>query len=353
MPTFGGSLNTNLIQSALYNMIISQDVIGGSINANYNLVDKARVDGTLFGDTKLYYDTPTLVSTAWEQDSETARNLLELHRPAAPKVQAIKMGVYRQVALTKDDYLSKQAFATEGAFSAYQSVLDGRLTKTKEIYDNTTYNAFFGTVAAVKVVEVPLSTITSTGEEKARQEAQMIAQYIADTIADMKDYGYSYTANGFLRAFQESEIHTVWSTAYINKITKFDLPTIFHKDGLVDKFGGDQLPARFFGTVNSSQTAGTSGGTVRSLVEQVISNKHYWPGEPIATGVNAPAKTSYTVDSSVICKIYTKLPPLMSAFNVGTSFYNGRNLSTNMYQTWGHNELEPLASEALVVIKAA
>ena len=45
MGTFTGSLKPNKIQSALFNMIISQDVIGGSIKANYNLVDKARVVG--------------------------------------------------------------------------------------------------------------------------------------------------------------------------------------------------------------------------------------------------------------------------------------------------------------------
>ena len=44
MSQFTGTLNVNKIQSALFNMIISQDVIGGSIKANYNLVDKARVD---------------------------------------------------------------------------------------------------------------------------------------------------------------------------------------------------------------------------------------------------------------------------------------------------------------------
>ena len=43
----------------------------------------------------------------------------------------------------------------------------------------------------------------------------------------------------------------------------------------------------------------------------------------------------------------------MSAFNVGTSFYNAKNLSTNMYQTWGHNTLEALDSEAIVTVRAA
>lgn len=350
MPTFSGTLNRNHIQNALFNMIISQDVIGGSIKANYNLVDKARVDGTLYGDTKLYIDTPTLVSVAWNQDGADETNVLALHRPPAPKTQAITMGVYRQVRLTKDDYLSKQAFGTEGAFAQYQSILDGRLNKTKEVYDNTTYNAFFGTVEATKEVEVALSDITATGEEKNRLEAQTIANAIADLIADMKDYGYEYTKNGFLRAFGEDDIKIVWNTKFLNKITKLDLPTVFHKD-IMDKFGEDKLPARFFGEVNAEATAG-NGTTVRALVEQEIGSNHYFAGELIKVTDTAPAGKSYTVDEDVICKVYTKLPPYMSAFNVGTSFFNAKNLSTNMYQTWGHNVLEALDSEAIVTVHA-
>lgn len=354
MPSpFSGALNKNFIEKMLYNMIISQDIIGGSIKANYNLVDKARVDGTLFGDTKLYIDVPTLESDAWVQDSQDALNVLQTHRPASPKTQAITMGVYRQVALTKDAYLSKQAFGTEGAFSAYISVLDSRLPKTKEVYDNTTYNAFFGTVEATKEVAVSLAAITETGEEKNRLEAQKIAQKIADLVADMKDYGYEYTKNGFLRAFGDEDIHVVWNVDYLNKITKLDLPTIFHKD-VMDKFGEDKLPARFFGVVEPNKV-GTSAndGSFRSLVEQRIGDVHYWPGEKIAAGVEIPAGTAYKEDASVICKIYTKLPPYMSAFNTSTVFQNARNLSTNMYQTWGHNKLEALDSEAIVTVKAA
>ena len=349
--SFNGTLNRNKIQSALFNMIISQDIIGGSIKANYNLVDKARVDGSLYGDTKLYIDTPTLVSVPWDQDSEEARNLLAISRPEAPKTQAITMDVFRQCMITKDAYLSKQAFSTEGVFSAYQSILDSRLSKTKEVYDNTTYNAFFGTVEGVKNVVVPLSEITATGVEKTRLEAEMIAQSVADLISDMKDYGYEYTENGFLRAFGEEEIHVVWNTKYINKIRKVSLPNIYHKDGLMDKFEEDQLPSRFFGKVNAGPTQG-NGTTIRSLIEQNIGSNHYFAGELIKAEDTAPAGTSYTTDEDIICKVYTKLPPYMSAFNVATSFFNAKNLSTNMYQTWGHNTLKALDSEAIVVVKA-
>ena len=354
MGTFTGSLKPNKIQSALFNMIISQDVIGGSIKANYNLVDKARVDGSMYGDTKLYIDTPTLVSVPWVQDSEDALNLLKTFRPAAPKTQAITLDVFRQVAVTKDEYLTKQAFGTEGAFTQYQAILDSRLNKTKEVYDNTTYNAFFGTVEPVKTEEVDISSITATGVEKKRLEAEAIAQKVADLIADMKDYGYSYTKNGFLRAFGDEDIHVVWNTAYINEIRKVSLPNIYHKEGLIDKFGEDQLPSRFFGNVVPNKVeAASNDGTYRSLIEQVISGKHYFAGEKIDKNVEIPAGTSYLEDGDIICKVYTKLPPYMSAFNVGTSFFNASNLSTNMYQTWGHNTLEALDSEAIVTVRAA
>ena len=69
MPTFSGQLRTNVIQSALFNMIISQDIIGGSIRNNYNLVDQAEAEAGLYGDTKLYIDTPTLTPDGTKMDA--------------------------------------------------------------------------------------------------------------------------------------------------------------------------------------------------------------------------------------------------------------------------------------------
>lgn len=47
---FTGQLNPNEIFGALYNMIISQQVFADNIKGTYSeLVDKARVDGTLYG----------------------------------------------------------------------------------------------------------------------------------------------------------------------------------------------------------------------------------------------------------------------------------------------------------------
>ena len=56
------AFNANEIFGSLANMIISQDVFADNIGKHQTLVDKARVDGTLYGDTKLYYATDVLKS---------------------------------------------------------------------------------------------------------------------------------------------------------------------------------------------------------------------------------------------------------------------------------------------------
>ena len=57
------ALTANEIYKTLANMIISQEVFADNIGKNQTLVDKARVDGGLYGDTKLYYATDVLFSS--------------------------------------------------------------------------------------------------------------------------------------------------------------------------------------------------------------------------------------------------------------------------------------------------
>lgn len=102
MAAFNGQLNQNAVQSALFNMLISQDIIGGSIKANYNLVDEAKEESGLYGDSKLYTDVPVLTPVDWVQDSEDAINVLALNRPGAPKTQKLTINVFKQIRLTKD-----------------------------------------------------------------------------------------------------------------------------------------------------------------------------------------------------------------------------------------------------------
>ncbi|MBO4703709.1 MAG: hypothetical protein J5617_02645 [Bacilli bacterium] len=102
------TLTANEIYETLANMIISQEVFADNVGEHQTLVDKARVDGGLYGDTKLYYATDVLKSHDWLNDAEAA-NLLAIERPKDPEVQAIKLDVFKQIRLTLDNYLTKRA----------------------------------------------------------------------------------------------------------------------------------------------------------------------------------------------------------------------------------------------------
>ena len=81
-PTqYAGKLNANEIFASVFNMIISQQVFADNIkDTKSSLVDAARVDGSMYGDTKLYYATDVLRSYALCGDAE-ASNLLATDRP--------------------------------------------------------------------------------------------------------------------------------------------------------------------------------------------------------------------------------------------------------------------------------
>lgn len=356
MAMFTGNLNTNEVFSTIYNMIISQQVMDPSLNSAYgDIVGMFKVDGTLFGDTKLFYDTDVLKSRDWLGDAEAA-NLLNVNRPADPKCQKITLDQFRQIDITVDDYLSKRAWGDEGVFSQFNGIILGMIGKTKKIYEETMFNAYVGTAvgaAEESTKEIPLSDISATGEEKNRLEAQMIAQYMADILADMNDYSRDYNDYGFMRAYEDGQLKVIWNVKFLNKITKLDLPTIFHKDGLIGKFGEHKLPARYFGEVKAQGGTVTANDNIRTLVEKDYTSGHKFPGDKLATGDAYLAGEAYDVDEDVICKIVTgDTFKYMSAFEVGTNFFNARSLTTNHYLTFGFSKPDRLYGQPLVTVHA-
>ena len=345
------TLNPNEIFASIANMIISQEVFADNLSKHQTLVDKARVDGGLYGDKKLYYATDVLKSEPWGADAEAA-NLLALDRPADPEVQDITLDIFRQIRLTVDNYLSKRAWSNEGAFSSFQSVMLGWMRETKRVYDGTLYNVFIGTTKSAETAQNVSVTLTGTND------AQVIAEALANLLVEMGDYSRDFNDYGFLRSYSEDEIKFIWNSKYVNEIKKIDLPTIFHKDGLVDKFEEEVLPARYFGTPNASDVAaGDNDGSYRSVLEKdyTVSTvvTHVFPGDYIPAGAAIEAGEGYLEDADVICKVVVKLPPYMSAFEVGTSFFNPRSLTENHYLTFGHNTLEYLKNYPFITVKKA
>ena len=389
MPAFTGSLNTNAIFALIYNMIISQQVFADNLGEHQTLVDEARVDGGLFGDQKLFYATDVLKSRAWLGDSE-ASNLLSVNRPESPACQAIVLNVFRQIDVTVDEYLTKQAWADEGSFSAFISVTLGWLRDTKRVYDGTLYNAFIGTDQTstgkqLDTVDVTTAVGSATGDEANRLEAMAIGQKIADIVTQMGDYSRAYNDYQYLRSYSKGQIKLIWNAAFVNKIRNVDLPTIFHED-FMENLDKRIMPARYFGVVITSSNKSTyaastpttgkpidsddnsyvpgtnnANGCIRSLIEKDVTVSaiayHVFPGDEIPAGSTIVASGTfepgevYIEDATIIFKICVKLPPFMSAFEVGTSFFNARSLTTNHYLTWGHNTLEHLKNYPMVTVR--
>ena len=375
---YAGKLNANEIFASIFNMIISQQVFADNIKGTKSsLVDAARVDGSMYGDTKLYYATDVLRSYAWGGDEE-ATKLLELNRPEDPECQAITLDVFRQIRLTVDNYLTKRAWSSENAFNEFNSVMLGWIRDTKRVYDSTTYNTFIGTYVTSEGKQnqtVTLPTVDGDKEAENRLQAQTIATKVADILVDLEDVSRDYNDYQNLRSYSADDFRYVWNSAYVNKINKLDVPTIFHKDGLIDKFAQYTLPSRYFGDVVVKGTAVTSDGTsYRSLVEQDVtlvealtykgktlpigSKFHLFAGDIIPNKIalasaSAVLVPSYKENSNIICKIVHKdAVPYMSGFEAGTSFFNSRSLTENNYLTFGHNTLEAIHDKPFITLKA-
>ena len=323
-------------------------------------------------DTKLYYSTDVLKSIPWTNDAE-AQNLLKLHRPQAPEVQAITIDQFRMIALTVDNYLTKRAFSTEGAFSAFNSQMLSWMRDTKRVYDSTMFNSFVGThstsVGAQNIsIALPAATENTTEantEAYNRIVAQTIAQAMADLLVNLEDVSRDYNDYGNLRSYNSNDLVFVWNSEWVNKIKKLDVPTIFNKDGLLDKFAEHTLPARYFGNVNAE--GGTTGGTntnIRSLIEKDYNTvepdnaaydekKHIFPGDLLPVSTAYESNETYTQNGNIIFKVYHKDSiPFMTAFETGSNFFNPRSLTETSFLIWGYNDLESLKNYPFITAKA-
>lgn len=357
MPTFTGQLNPNEIYSPLFNMIISQQIFDDRISKGDDLVDLARTDGGLYGDTKLYYSADVLASQEWEGDSE-ATNLLQLHRPKAPECQSIVLDKFRYIPLTLDDFLSKRAWSDEGTFIQFNSIMSSYLSKTKYIYELTHYNVFLGTGADD---DHTLTINTEANGTTVEAEVKTVANALANLIDKIIDVSTRYNDYGQHTKFTRSDITVVWNTAWLNKFRKVDMPAIFHKEMLFDTdIKQKYLPAKYWGSIVSTAETLPNSGTYRAVTECTINNRHYFGGEVVPYGTAVQANEVYlsdcadddlTIDSNSIALILVKYPPYMSAFEEGTTFWNPLSLTTNRYLIWGENTLQFLSAYPRIYLK--
>lgn len=384
------TLNQNIITAALFNMIISQQVFDNKV-ASTELADRFRVDGTLYGDTKLYHSFDIGSPEDWLNDEE-ASNLLALNRNKSGKTQTITMGIYKIISITTDQYLSKQAFMGEGTFAEYTSFLTGSLRKIKRVYDRSLINSKIGTLTpSTERCNIEITTPKgSTIEETNRLEAQTIAAELCVLKADLEDNNRDFNALNYLRSYSSNELIAVWNVKKHAKLTKLDLPTIFHKD--INAGGGFteyDLPEKWFGKpatadltleTSASETVtnrisvsgwyDVASGTEIELVQKPSDNAVFlWAGDAVpykgqqytdyvrnkqvtVTATTLPQEYYYVVDSSIaFVLVHSSALPFMSGFETGTEFWNARSLTNNHYLIFGHNNLEFLEEYPRIVVR--
>lgn len=404
---WSGTLRTNEVFSALFNMILGQRIMFPDTANNYDFLSMFREEGGQYGDQKIYYDSDVLSSRKWLGDAEAA-NLLDVKRPAAPKAQSIILGQMRIVDITVDNYLSKRAWSDEGTFSQFNDMIISMITNAKEMHETCTLNAFIGSTDGY-VVEVPVSTATQglSGEEKSRVRGQLIAKTIADVKADMMDYSNKYNDYHFRRAYAKDKLKTIFNVDYKNSILKTDYPTTYDSDGLIDF--GKEIPGHYMTTpINSMnfssymaatatagkpiEGSGTDGiyvpgtnnanGKLVALVEKEVevngTTYKVMPGDELPAGVmlvkggtNVNNPNAFTcigrgynqvsttdtdsefgiAQDNVICKICsTDTFKFLTGFTIGTEFYNPKSLTQNHYLIWTYG-IDRLKGQPLVTLK--
>ena len=352
------ALTQNEVTAALFNQIISQEVFSKNLGGlKSTLVERLRVDGTLYGDSKLYVSTDALTVGDWVTTGNSA--LLTVTNPPAPKLERIKIDTFKQIAVTIYPYMQKRAFADEGTYSQFIAVVLAWLGDTKRVYETTLINAYVGTVTTASTinkidVEYPAAAAADNVDAEAvnRLTAMAIGKAISDLAVDLADVSRSYNENGFLRSYEMSDFIFVWNAEWYNKIRHVDLPTIFHKDGVIDMKGMDEviLPARFFGTITADVT---TGATNRALKPMVVDGTYYNAGDLIATGKTVTTNTTYDADATIVGKlVHKEAIPYMSAFSVGTSFFDAQKLRENHWLTFGHNTLDYIRNFPIIKIVA-
>ena len=371
MPAFTGSLNVNEIQSSIYNMIIGQYIHTRNINNTYNtLLNMARRNVGLYGDQELHYATDAYRTYEYNPDTTEQCNVLAVHRPPAPKCQAIQLNNARYIPVTIDDYFTKRAFMSESGFSDYNAVIVQWLRDTMEIYLTTMYNAFIGTNETnigqqLQTIHldfmIPSSTTPSDNEAANRLKAVYIGERIANILVSLSDpiQGKNFNDYGFYRSWNPDDLVIVWNSAYFNEIRKVDLVTIFHDEGIVNKLEEKYvLPETYFGTVNTSTgTTAAENTSIRSLVEKeyTVNGKkyHVFPGELIPNEASFLANETYTVGIDIICKIMHKESvPILDGVEGEKVFINGRNWSENRYLHFLVNTPEHMKDMPFITVKA-
>ena len=370
MANFTGKLGQNKILfseavGALYNMIINQTVESRTIGSGMaSLVEEASREVGLYGDRILKYFTDMLRVYDYEPDTTNQLNVLATYRPPVPICQEMVIDTAKWIPVTLDSYLTKQGFSDAQTFGSFQSVMSDWLKNTKKVYLAKEYNVFVGTTVATgsaQTVSVALNDLADAttqveAEAMSRRNAQLIAEAVANTMVAMtEDASRDYNDLGIEACFDKEDLLMVWNAEELNKITLVDLPTMYNDNEVLGALKKNirRLPAKYFGQVKtfSGSTDVTANGTrnFRFMHQTVVANKVYQAGDiiPAGTKVYDGATQKVIIECydeiayPVLVKIIHKdAAPVLNGFETQTEFWNGLNLSRNLYLHFLYNSFD-------------
>ena len=323
---FNKTLNTNELYESLANMIINQEVFSDNIgNVNNSLLDAAFEDVGQYGDTVLKYSADILQTNDLDMNTllEEGGNLLSTDPGPDPYCQSFTIDKLKQIRLTTLPFLSKRAFATEGAYSQFNDVMKQSIIDTKNVSLNADYNAFIGTAGTglhpdLDTIGYGQKVLCSLSADTPH--ALSIAKKIADIITELTEPSRDWNDLKFMRSFKKEDIIIVWSADFLNSITKEDLPIIFHND-VFDDLTKFVLPGKYFGDIDDSGGFTTDGTSTRALIEKTFVAKdhpekkfHLLAGELLPeANINYDGNDVYVQNSLYVCKIFVKLPPVYTS----------------------------------------
>lgn len=368
-PAFTGQLNTNEIYNALFNLrILFQKLAPQTVKRDeiVSLLDKAT---GMYGDTGVVQGMDIQGTYDFGMDAE-AVNLLAINRNKTQKVEKFVINKWRQTDVTNDAYISKRAFLDEGTFAIFNGYIVGTLSQAMDAFESGFVKASVGTYTSPNeacTIEVTMPAQDGT-EATERIRASKIKKAILDLKADMKDNQRKYNGYGFYSSYEWDEFTPVFSTNYMNEINALALYNTFNPEYIKQASDGRQWTPKWFGDpVTADGTTGATNTTVYSLIEQNSDGStnfpitptqltagvyRIFPGDLLPNNFAYNAGEAYTVDSTVIAKVFApEYVYYMTGYEQGESFYNPRSATTNHYLRKGFSDVQVSQFRPFITIK--
>lgn len=379
------TLTSNEIFSSFANVIVAIQPITGRAEGVNNLSEKYLKSAGLLGNRWVTRDAnPSWVTVGQFRKGYTgaygggkvgySTDLLSKHFTPDPFEGTYTINQVRQIRLTLETLISGRAWMEEGSLADFNSMLHSFIGKAKKMYLDTLTKAFIGsqlvptfgstdgstTYSPVSftgqlvtvnagVMSLTLPTLAGTGfeddEAGSRLRAQKIGKALADLEAEISDYN-EYNPLGYTDSYSLSDFDIYWNPTYANEIKYIDLPTVYHKDGIVTP--KNMLHSKYFmNTINA--TAHTTVAGEYTAAPGLYAGVYLRGGVALTTGtvittadIASGAKTG-KIDTKVIVKLVHKEAVIgLANIDKMNEFYNAADQDNTFFSTFGYGlHLQP------------